>query len=175
MHCALASVAAVIFACGLAPATTTFAAPAAESGPFVVAEWGSGGYGGTPKGSRDGGGYGGGENKGGGWQQKPSQDDSDYTPSKKPDGYDDEDYHPKEKGGYGEGEQGGPVDDECIGHAGTQVPAHCGGQQDNGGNAQPSGDRTACKTACDKKCKEDFVPGSSKQKSCSSRCVRVCR
>ena len=174
MHCALASVAAAIFACGLAHTTTTSAAPAAESGPFVVAEWGSGGYGGTPKGSGDGGGYGGGENKGG-WQQKPSQDDSDYPSSKKPDGYDDEDYQPEEKGGYGEGEQGGPVDDECIGHAGTQVPAHCGGQQDNGGNPQPSGDRTACKTACDKKCKEDFVPGSSKQKSCSSRCVRVCR
>jgi len=171
-----------------------FAAPASAQKPLVLAEWGDN-YGGTPKGSGGGGGYGGGQSGGGGgWQQKPKQDDSDYTPSQKPSEYDDGgykpsqkpsgtdkgNYEPKQKGGYGGGgQQGGPAnnDDECIGHAGTQFPEHCRGEQDGGGNQQQgnSGDMAACRTQCDKKCKDDFVPGSGKQKSCSLRCARSCR
>ena len=170
-----------------------FAAPASAPKPLVLAEWGNN-YGGTSKGSGEGGGYGGGQNSGGGgWQQKPKQNDSDYTPSQKPSGYDDGGYkpsqkpsgyddgtyQPKEKSGYGGGgQQSGPVnnDDECIGHAGTQVPAHCRGEQGDGaGNQQQTGDMAACRTQCDKKCKDDFVPGSDVQKSCSLRCARSCR
>jgi hypothetical protein len=171
-----------------------FAAPASQSEPIVLAEWGDN-YGGTPKGSGEGGGYGGSQSGGsGGWQQqKPKQNDSDYAPSKKPDGYeggsyepkqkpsgyDDGNFQPKQKGGYGGGgQQGGPAnnDDECIGHAGTQFPEHCRGAEDGGGTEQGnSGDVAACRTQCDKKCKDDFVPGSDKQKSCSLRCSRACR
>ena len=156
-----------------------FAAPASASKPIVLAEWGDN-YGGTPKGSGEGGGYGGGQSGGsGGWQQKPKQDDSDYTPSQKPGGYDKGNYEQKQKGGYGGGgQQGGPAnnDDECIGHAGTQFPEHCRGAQDGGGTQQGnSGDMAACRTQCDKTCKDDFVPGSGKQKSCSLRCGRACR
>jgi hypothetical protein len=154
-----------------------FAAPASQSKPIVLAEWGEN-YGGTPKGGGEGGGYGGSQNRGG-WEQKPKQDDGDYTPSQKPSGYDKGNYEPKQKGGYGGGgQQGGPAnnDDECIGHAGTQFPEHCRGAQDGGGPQQGnSGDMAACRTQCDKKCKDDFVPGSDKQKSCSLRCGRACR
>jgi hypothetical protein len=135
--------------------------------------WGDN-YGESPK-SNDSG-YGGGQGgDSGGWNKGGSNgnsdsDDDGYKSKNKGSDYDDDDYQPKpkKKSGYG-------GDDEDTG---TGKPSN----GDNG-SGKPSTDsnndipavKAACIGKCQKQCASDFVPGSAKQKSCSSHCARQCR
>ncbi len=126
----------------------------------ILAGWGDG-YGEAE--GNSGGGYGGGqdgsdsgEGTGSYGEKPPSGGDTGYPPKKKSDDYGGDDQPNNKPSGNDTDEQ-----------------PSTGSGNSGGGNFPAT--QAVCLGTCQKKCMNDFVPGSSSQKSCSGRCARQCR